>query len=598
MKNQRWKRGHISRFWAPSSYKDLEYKRQPITQEEVDTWESQGYDYVKSFTGSMYDSRNPMPDWLARFDVFFPEMTNMAYTFYKMSTLEIMPTHTDHYRTYCKIFDTEPEDVCRIIVFLEDWKPGHYFEIDGVGINNWIAGDWVMWEGKIPHAASNIGIEDRYTLQITTRKITSDDVWKCLHWYNVPGLKTKKESNDPALLRALEAITHNSYKPCFIYMYNEQIKQLEKIVHQPNDKQTISWSGIDIYLYEPLCSYMKDCKLEYVKGGTKHSNWFYSEFKGDEDANDLRADELDSILLYAKINNLDKDLIRVHTCDYDADKHYPFYNEFMTIIADDLFVKTAIPIYPDEVEPINVFTKKFMCLNWRYTQHRHLVAAYVSTLDSYCSWYYRADPYVISSSVWTDALAWANTDIDNFNKFLMGMEYLNRNSPLNVDLQIKESINITHKYFKQHFPNGVIYDANRQAIDDGKNNSLEPFYRNIFCDIVTESRFAQPTANYSEKVFHPMYYNKPFVLVAPPKTLEYLKSEGFKTFSDFWDESYDDEYDHEKRLFKIFKVIDYIDSKSIDELHEMYEKMIPILKHNFETVNKTVTPFLRDIWKK
>jgi hypothetical protein len=378
-------------------------------------------------------------------------------------------------------------------------------------------------------------------------------------------------------------------------MYNESIKKLEEFVHSTDDRAELANSGVDIYLYEPLCSYTTNAKQLYPPQGTKHTNWFYSEFKGDEDPNIMRSDELNSILIYAKVNKLSKDLIRVHTCDYDVEKHYPFYNEYMTFIADDLFVKTAIPVYPDVVEPQNTFNKKFMCLNWRYTQHRHLTAAYVAKLDSYCSWYYRADPYLISTSVWTDALAWANINIDNFNKFLMGMEHLNRNAPLNVDLKIKEPVNITHPYFMQHFPNGVIYDANRASIDDGKNNSLEPFYRNIFCDIVTESRFAQPTGNYSEKVFHPMYYHKPFVMVGPPKTLEYLKRDGFKTFSDFWDESYDDEYDHEKRLFKIFKVIDYIDSKSIDELHEMYNQMIPILKHNFETVNKTVTPFLKNL---
>jgi hypothetical protein len=73
---------------------------------------------------------------------------------------------------------------------------------------------------------------------------------------------------------------------------------------------------------------------------------------------------------------------------------------------------------------------------------------------------------------------------------------------------------------------------------------------------------------------------KPFIVVAPPKTVEYIKSLGFKTFGDFWDESYDDEYDHSERLAKIFKLIDGLNECSIDNLKNVYNRMLPILEHN------------------
>ena len=87
--------------------------------------------------------------------------------FYKMETLDIMPTHVDHYNTYCKVFNKERDEVRRAIVFLEDWKPGHYFEVDGRAFVNWKVGEYVLWEPDTPHAASNIGVDPRYTLQIT-----------------------------------------------------------------------------------------------------------------------------------------------------------------------------------------------------------------------------------------------------------------------------------------------------------------------------------------------------------------------------------------------------------------------------------------------
>ena len=50
---------------------------------------------------------------------------------------------------------------------MEDWKPGHYLEFNGVAVTNWSAGDYALWSAEVPHAASNIGVESRYTLQIT-----------------------------------------------------------------------------------------------------------------------------------------------------------------------------------------------------------------------------------------------------------------------------------------------------------------------------------------------------------------------------------------------------------------------------------------------
>ena len=55
----------------------------------------------------------------------------------------------------------------RALLLLEDWKPGHYLEVDGKPYVNWKAGDTVEWLYSTPHMAANIGLEDRYTLQIT-----------------------------------------------------------------------------------------------------------------------------------------------------------------------------------------------------------------------------------------------------------------------------------------------------------------------------------------------------------------------------------------------------------------------------------------------
>jgi hypothetical protein len=312
---------------------------------------------------------------------------------------------------------------------------------------------------------------------------------------------------------------------------------------------------------------------------------FYSEFEGFERPQQFRADELDSIERYVIRNQLTN--VKVYTCDYDAKKWYPYYSDFMQIGYDDLFVKSVLPkkVYNPEVEPN--FTKKFICLNWRYTPHRQMLAAYVAPLSSHVSWYFRGELEIIGRQYWCDLFEIEIKNPTLFTKLITGIEMLNRHSPMNVDLNLTEPVTILHSYFRHCMPNGTLFDHTKGELDE---NKMEESYRDVFCDIVTESRFAQPTGNYSEKTFHPMWFKKPFVLAAPPNTLKLLKEHGFKTFSDFWDESYDSITIHEERLLKIFEVIDFINNKSIEELQEMYVQMKPILEHNYNLIKEKLPP--------
>lgn len=165
----RYQLGKVKPFWD-KSYRDFPYVRQPLLPSEIDEWRRKGYVNFDRFSGSMYTSKNPMPVWIKGFENLF-NLKNQTYLFYKMTTLEIMPEHQDHYQTYIKLFNPDIDRIRRVLVLLEDWRPGHYLEVDGVPIVNWRRGDWVKWHNYVPHAAANIGIEDRYTLQITGEEL-------------------------------------------------------------------------------------------------------------------------------------------------------------------------------------------------------------------------------------------------------------------------------------------------------------------------------------------------------------------------------------------------------------------------------------------
>jgi len=156
--------GFVNPIWN-DDYKNFEYTKQPISQDEVTRWRAEGYTH-NSFTGEMYNSKNPMPDWVDNVAEQIG-LQNCGYVFYRMKTNDVMPTHIDHFEKYCEIFEVERKDVVRCAIFLEDWKSGHYFEIGNQAVTNYSAGTYVTWSCEEPHFAANIGIEDRYTLQIT-----------------------------------------------------------------------------------------------------------------------------------------------------------------------------------------------------------------------------------------------------------------------------------------------------------------------------------------------------------------------------------------------------------------------------------------------
>lgn len=160
---------HFQRFWD-DEYKQLAYIREPFNDpESVARWTVQGY--LGPFSGVMCDMRQQQPSWNQRFiDLFAASgWKDIGTSYYRMDTGVVLPVHVDLYKKYVELFDLKGKEhsIRRAIVFLEDWAPGHYFEANGKAYTDWRAGDCFEWIYDVPHAAANIGLTPRYTLQIT-----------------------------------------------------------------------------------------------------------------------------------------------------------------------------------------------------------------------------------------------------------------------------------------------------------------------------------------------------------------------------------------------------------------------------------------------
>jgi hypothetical protein len=156
-------------FWD-DEYKQLDFINEPFNDPaSVSRWTAQGYQ--SKICGELCDMRHRLPSWNQQFIDHYTDLgwKNIGVAYYRMKTGTVMPVHSDLYKRYIQIFNLQGQEhtIQRALVLLEDWKPGHYLEVQGQPIVNWSAGHVAQWTYDAPHMAANIGLEDRYTLQIT-----------------------------------------------------------------------------------------------------------------------------------------------------------------------------------------------------------------------------------------------------------------------------------------------------------------------------------------------------------------------------------------------------------------------------------------------
>jgi hypothetical protein len=315
--------------------------------------------------------------------------------------------------------------------------------------------------------------------------------------------------------------------------------------------------------------------------GEEFTQGFYSEFSYPTDTKRMRSKELDAIQKYAIRNDILPSMVRVASGEYGIAEAFPHYSH-LKLECDDLYVHTQRPIVGlDALVNDNYmkhdFTKHFISLNWRFTKHRQLIANFLAGENGYLSWYFNDSFNVVKDKLYFDIEEWTDSSPEIFKQLHDNNLICQQNAPYVVDKPSDRSIDSQTAIW----PSVAEYkDGQTPSLFNTKETMLANFYRDIFVDIVTETRFAQSCANYSEKVLQPMQYMKPFILLAPPHTLKYLKESGYQTFSDFWDESYDETEDHGERLRKILELIKSILDKPIEELRNVYQQMLPVLEHN------------------
>lgn len=121
--------------------------------------------------------------------------------------------------------------------------------------------------------------------------------------------------------------------------------------------------------------------------------------------------------------------------------------------------------------------------------------------------------------------------------------------------------------------------------------SSDKYYSSSYFSVVSETNFYTSVKHYdsgrffTEKIFKPIYQKHPFVLISTPKSLELLKTLGYKTFGEVINEDYDNEMDDSKRMLMILDEVNRLSNLSDSELFKFLDYAKPICEYNYQHLN-------------
>jgi hypothetical protein len=113
-------------------------------------------------------------------------------------------------------------------------------------------------------------------------------------------------------------------------------------------------------------------------------------------------------------------------------------------------------------------------------------------------------------------------------------------------------------------------------------NNHTPVSIDSFWHVVTETVFYYDKLHLTEKIFKPIASKQPFMLLAAPGNLAYLKSYGFKTFDSVIDETYDTIQDNDLRTEALVKQLHWYCNLTPGEKINVIQQLEPIIQHNFD----------------
>jgi len=123
------------------------------------------------------------------------------------------------------------------------------------------------------------------------------------------------------------------------------------------------------------------------------------------------------------------------------------------------------------------------------------------------------------------------------------------------------------------------------SLDDSTEWTCMPrtFLTDSYVNMVNDTFYNQTNGGntfLSEKVFNAIAHGQMFFMLSPRGTLQYLRDEGYQTFGDYVDESYDSLEENYDRLVAVTNSFIQFMQQPIEQIHKIYVDCLPIIQHN------------------
>lgn len=147
-----------------------------------------------------------------------------------------------------------------------------------------------------------------------------------------------------------------------------------------------------------------------------------------------------------------------------------------------------------------------------------------------------------------------------------------------------------------------IYFTNSMLVNKDYILNLKKSYFSLVTEADMLPFFKDNPCKITEKTYKAISFH-PFIIIGGCGILKYIRSLGFKTFPEMFDESYDDIEDNYERIDFIYKEVKKLCDMDDEELHKIYVSIIPKIRHNCKILHnidteKIIIKLFKDIARK
>ena len=215
-------------------------------------------------------------------------------------------------------------------------------------------------------------------------------------------------------------------------------------------------------------------------------------------------------------------------------------------------------------------TKDFICLNKRPDWHKFLAISHL--------WEHRAQGHIshVSKEYNEDQYAFARQIFESCDPF-----------PHVLSKRFK-------RHIEKHLPFVLLHDRLHNTAHSTAKDIDSPKYLESWIHIVTESRSELYSPNgtqivdryVSEKIFKPIFYKQPYILVGQNGILKLMKQWGYQTYDTIFNEKYDNIKENWTRAVSALDQTQKWLRLSNAEKLNVYQEHDSVFEHNFNNLIK------------